>query len=257
MHYLLKITETPRLQEDIDNTRAKISQLLIQSSDDIKSLNFSSISTKDLQLLFELYDLLFFDNWFKYNYKGQILFSLSKRMSRSAGLTICPRNISKIKQENVIIEIRIGINLIFNYHATERMKTVSGITSGSSLEALQLVFEHEICHLAEFLLFNKSSCKNKRFKNIAHNLFGHTDSYHKLPTNTEIAAEQLGFKLGAEVLFYYKGKEIRGILYNIRKRAIIFVIDKNGIYSDKKGIRYTKYYVPLKSLKQSAEKIIL
>lgn len=253
MHYLLKITEKPRLQEDINNTRTKISQLLIQSSDNIKSVNFSSISNNDLRLLFDLYDLLFFDNWFKDNYKGQILFSLSKRMSRSAGLTICPRNISKIKQENVIIEIRIGINLIFNYHSTERMKMVSGITSSSSLEALQLVFEHEICHLVEFLLYKKSSCKNKRFKNIAHNLFGHTDSYHKLPTNTEIAVEQLGFKLGDEVSFNYKGKEKRGILYNIRKRAIIFVMDKNGVYSDKNGMRYTKYYVPLKSLKESEE----
>jgi hypothetical protein len=76
-------------------------------------------------------------------------------------------------------------------------------------------------------------------------LFGHTESYHKLPTHRQIASQKLGLDIGDTVSFIFEGKRLKGILYNINKSAIIMVPDKNGTMMDSKGNRYSKYYVPL------------
>ena len=115
-----------------------------------------------------------------------------------------------------------------------------------------LVFEHELCHVLEFLLFNKSSCKGKRFKTMANNAFGHTDSYHRLSTNRQIAAREFGFKMGDTVTFEFKERRLTGFLNNINKRATVLVPDKKGSLIDRKGIRYSKYYVPLAKLQAAS-----
>jgi hypothetical protein len=166
-------------------------------------------------------------------------------MTKSAGLTLCPKNIDKAKPEELVIEIRIGVDYFFQYGLVEGCKTVCGVKTSDSLEALQLVFEHELCHVMEFIHFKESNCGGERFKAIASNLFGHTESYHKLPTHRQIANQKLGLNIGDTVSFTFEGKRLKGILYNINKRATVMVRNNNGPLVDDKGNRYSKYYVPL------------
>lgn len=243
---MFDILNTKMHSAHIDNKREKVSKLFMQKSANIKSGTISTIFITDLKLLFQLYDEIFFENWFKDEYKGKLKFSLSKRMTKSAGLTLCPKNIDIIKPEELVIEIRIGADFFFHYDSVEGGKTVGGVKTTNSLEALQLVFEHELCHVIEFLHFKESNCSRERFKALANNLFGHTESCHKLPTYRQIASQKLGLNIGDNVSFTFEGKKLEGILYNINKRATVMVRDKNGTLMDKDGIRYSKYYVPLK-----------
>lgn len=232
----------------IDKKREDVSKLLMLKSANINNGTVSNISAADLKLLFELYDEVFFENWFREEYKGKLKFSLSRRMTKSAGLTLCPKNIDKIKPEELIIEIRIGVEFFFHYDSVEESKFVGGVKTNNSLEALQLVLEHELCHVIEFIHFKKSNCKGGRFKVLANNLFGHTESYHRLPTYRQIANQKLGLNIGDAISFTFEGKRLEGILYNINKRATVMVRDKKGALADKQGIRYSKYYVPLSLL---------
>jgi hypothetical protein len=236
---------------EIDSKRDEISRLLTSTSHKITGPAIHTISTADLRLLFELYDGIFLNHWFERNYKGKIIFSLSRRMTRSAGKTLCPKNPGNIKSEDLVIEIRIGVDFFFQYDLLDGSKAVCGIKTSSSLEALQLVFEHELCHAIEFILFGESSCSRPRFKALANSLFGHTESYHRLPTNREIASKRMGLRLGDTVSFAFEGRQLTGILYNINKRATVMVRDPKGPLADKHGNRYTKYYVPLSFLNPS------
>ncbi|MEA4848190.1 MAG: hypothetical protein VB106_13250 [Clostridiaceae bacterium] len=236
-------------KEDIDKKRNEIKNLLILQSDDIKNGTIRAMTTSDLKLLFQLYDRIFFENWFTDCYKGKLKFSLSRQMTKSAGMTRCPKNIDGIKPEELTIEIKIGVDFFFHYDLIEGSKAVGGINTRDSLEALQLVFEHELCHVIEFIHFKRSNCSRERFKVLAGNLFGHTESCHKLPTHRQIANQKLGLNIGDTVSFTFEGKILSGILYNINKRAIVMVRNRNGPLADSKGNRYSKYYVPLDLLK--------
>ena len=236
-------------QQEIYIKREEIARRLQQSSQNIKESKINKISSKDLQILFELYDQLFLCNWFKEHYKGKMKFSLSKRMTKSAGLTLCPKNIGRIQEEDLVIEIRMGVDLFFKYDTIEGLKEACGVKTDSSLTALQVVFEHELCHAIEFICFHRSSCKGKPFKALASSIFGHSQSYHCLPTQRQIAKEMLGISIGDTVSFEIEGKTLIGIINNINKRATVMVKDNRGNYKDKKGNRYSKYYVPLSLLK--------
>ncbi|WP_303864388.1 hypothetical protein [Alkalibaculum bacchi] len=234
--------------ETIVQKRTQIFEEFLKLSGSVEDCNFKMISTDDLKLLFELYDRVFFRNDFSNQYEGGFRFSLSKRMSKSAGLTLCPKNISALKPKDVIIEFRFGVNFFFYYELSDKEKFVSGIETHNALEALQLVLEHEICHAIEFILYHQSSCKKKRFKIIAKNLFNHSSSYHALPTNQEIAKEKLGLSIGNKVSFQYENEFFEGFINGIHKRATVMVKNKEGCYIDREGNKYTKYYVPLNQL---------
>ncbi|MDD2556214.1 MAG: hypothetical protein PHV50_01115 [Syntrophaceticus sp.] len=236
--------------EDIVKRRKKIAKHIMKDSQDIKSGTISSISTLDLELLFDLYDSFFLGDWFNRNYKGKLNFSLSRRMTRSAGSTLCSKNIAESAPQELVLEIRIGVDFLFNYGLIERVKTVCGVDTNNSLQALQLVFEHELCHVIEYICFQKSNCKGNRFKTIASNLFGHTASHHNLPTYKQIAKQKFVLNIGDSVSFTFKEERMNGILNNINKRATVLVPDKTGPYKDKLGNRYTKYYVPLELLER-------
>lgn len=242
---MIEILKIKKTAAEIAIKRAQVTEQLMQKSSGIKSPQLTSISTADLWLLFEMYDEAFFQNWFKDHYKGKMKFSLSRKMTSSAGKTLCPKNIGKIKPEDLVLEIRMGVDFFLYYGQLAKSNAVCGLKTSNSLEALLLVFEHELCHVLEFLLFGKSSCKGARFKTMAGNVFGHTDSYHKLPTNKQIMNKVFGFKIGDTVSFKHKDKRLTGLLYNIKKRAVVLVPDKNGILADYRGTRYSKYYVPM------------
>lgn len=229
--------------------RSEVYELLLGQSANIKTGTIETLSTTDLNLLLESYDEVFFQHLLRDYFKGKFKFSLSRRMTKSAGMTLCPKNISTIKPEEAVIEIRIGVDFFFQYGLVEGSKAVCGIRTDNSLEALLLVFEHELCHAMEFIIFHKSSCGKKRFKTIANNVFGHTDSYHKLPTHRQIASKKLGLHVGDTINFTLEGRRISGIIYGINKRATVIVKDPKGNLADKHGIRYSKYYIPLGLLK--------
>ncbi len=231
--------------KEIEDRRSKISAIFMRDSDNVKTEKIATLTADDLSLLFRLYEDIFLEHWFDQNYRGKIKFSVSRQLTRSAGLTRCPKKISSLRPEDVVIEIKIGIDFFLNFGMLEGRNLVGGIEASSSLEALLLVLEHELCHVIEFVVFGRSSCKGKRFKTIAANLFGHKDSFHKLPTHRQIALDAMGLRLGDSISFTYEGKRLTGVLYGIKKRATVMVRDNKGLLADSQGKRYTKYYVPL------------
>ena len=234
--------------DTIRKKRKAVGTELIKKSANIKSGTITSISVLDLRILYENYDRIFFRDWFKNNFKGQILYELSRRMTKNAGTTKSPRDIRCLKPEQIRITICIGIDFFFRFDYLDGRKTVGGIEADHSLEALQIVFEHELLHVIELVLFHRSSCRGQRFRSAAKNIFGHTQSHHQIPTNHEIAREKFGINIGDEVRFIFDGKNLDGIVSNIKKRATVMVADPNGIFSDKNGTRYKKYYVPIRIL---------
>ncbi len=242
-------TQVANTNESIKNKRNQIRNQLFNQSKYIQTGEIKRISDLDLKILFNLYDDVFFDGYFQKAFKSKLKFSLSTKMTRAAGKTIVPKLMTKIRREDVVFEIRIGINFFFKYLELNRDKRVCGIITKDALEALQIVFEHEICHVIEFYIFGDSNCKKQRFKALANNIFGHSGTYHELPTNREIAHEKYGFKVGDLVMFSFEGNILEGFIYGINKRATVMVPDKKGRYRDSKGKIYTKYYVPLPGLK--------
>ncbi|NLW92753.1 MAG: hypothetical protein GXY34_14290 [Syntrophomonadaceae bacterium] len=235
---------------EVSEKRRQIREAVIQRSANVKSFDIKKISGEDLELLYELYDSLFFQDWFRNNYRGTLEFSFSRRMTKSAGITSFPRNIDPSRPSNVVVKVKISTDFILRYGSAEGERSVAGIGTESSLEALQLIFEHEMVHVIEFIHFQRSSCKGKRFKTIASNLFSHTESYHRLPTNQEIARQQLGIIPGDRISFRFEGKQLEGIVHRINKRATVMVPDQHGAFADKKGNRYAKYYVPLSIIRK-------
>lgn len=246
---LLNINEIKYSQSVIDEKRKEVRLRLIDTSENIKSGVITKMSPYDIKLLFDLYDEVFFNGLIKEGFKGKIKFSLSTRMTRSAGKTMFLKNLKRMKMEAADFEIRMGTNFFLKYYATDGDKSVNGIRTNDSLEALQLVFEHELCHFLEAIEFKKTSCSGIRFKIIAHNIFGHRDVYHALPTSREIAGAKYGIKIGDKVSFTFKGRSYEGFISSINKRAAVMVRDSKGSYVDRKGNRYMKYYVPIEGLR--------
>ncbi len=232
---------------EIKRKREQVRSFLLQRSTVIKGVDLAQLSSNDLELMFELYDQVFIEGWIQRNYSGRMQFSISRKMTNSAGKTVCLRNDSS-KPDSTVIEVRISQQILSNYGMVEGADMVGGIKTGSRLEALQLIFEHELIHVIEFICFGESSCKQSRFKTMADNLFGHKENYHQLPTNKQIAQQRLGLSPGSAVAFPYQDRKLEGILCSIRKRASVMVSDKNGRYCDKEGQRYSKYLVPLQLL---------
>ncbi len=235
---------------EIIKRRAEIRQSLINRSPYIKSGEISRLADSDLEMLFEFYDNIFLKGYFRNNFSGKLRFALSTRMTRNAGKTNYLRNLAGLRPEQEEYEIRIGTGFFFNYDRLRRNKPVNGINTKDALEALQLVFEHELIHLIELHCCRESSCRKERFKIMARQLFGHTDSYHHLPTEKEIAGLKYGFSVGTPVCFSHGGKEYRGIIYRINKRATVMVPDDKGSFQDQQGQRYSKWYVSVTALKK-------
>jgi hypothetical protein len=236
----------------IAQKRAEIARRLIAGSPNIKDQTINCISPSDLKMLFDLYNEIFFESRFSQNFPGKIRFSLSRRLTRCAGKTLCPKNIGQIRPEDVVIEIRMGVDFFFDYEEVAGVKQVNGLPSRNALEALELVFEHELCHVIEFINFHSSNCRRERFKNISRSLFGHLESHHQLPTRQRIACEKMGLKIGASVSFVYGNRRLQGVLTKINKRATVMVRDHNGNYVDREGNRYRKFLASVELLETIA-----
>lgn len=232
----------------INSKREYIKKNLFTQSRFVKSEDFTSISDRDLYILYNLYDDIFLDSWLKNNFKGKIKLTLSRQLTRAAGNTKTKKNIAMIKPEDIEFEIKISLNHLINFDKTDRDKYVGGIKVNNKLDSLMLVFEHELCHVIEFLIYKKSNCSKQPFKSLISDLFGQSESHHKLVTTREANFSQYGLVPGDWVSFEYAGDELTGFINKINKRATVMSPSQHGKYVDKSGQHYTKYYIPLSCL---------
>lgn len=235
-------------KEEIIEKRNAIRNKFISKSKNVKTGDLKCISNEDLKILFYLYDEEFFKDYFSRNFKGTLKFSLSTRMTSAAGKTIYSKKIKVLQESEESYEIRMGIKFFFQYSKVGRDKMVSGINTKDSLEAFQIVFEHELCHLVELHLYKESSCKKVRFKTMVNNIFAHTQVHHQLPSEREIISEKYGLGIGQKVSFISEGKRYNGFIYKINKRATVMTSNSKGTYKDKEGNTYSKWYVPFEQL---------
>ena len=244
--------ERERLPHDAvaANTQGIYEETLRQSNY-LDAGNFESIHPADVERLFDLYDERFFDGGCRRALGNTPLrFRLSKRMTQAAGkATRLQHRDPRTKEIRTEYEIAISTTLLFQtFHDVDRPIVMSGITCRDRLEALQRIFEHELVHLIEFMLWKNSSCSGRRFQSVANRFFSHTEHTHQLITPRERAFTKFGVKAGSRVSFRMDGQHYVGFVNRITKRATVLVEDSRGMrYSD--GKRYTKFYVPVGLLK--------
>lgn len=215
--------------------RAEILATLLASDDAFCAIPVKGISSDSLALLLALYDTSFFSGCLK---RLNIRVTLSSRMTSSAGKFVFSRStLGRIKQA----EIRMSSDFLLRLH--QGPFELNGLTVSTPQEAFLLVFEHELCHAAETLLFGATG-HSDRFLSLANGLFGHTETRHKLPTRRQEAARS-GLNIGGVVSFVYQGKKLSGIVTYIGKTATVMVPSPRGQYLDRSAKRYEKYRVPL------------
>jgi len=213
--------------------------------------NFKSISPADLERLFDLYDDRFFAGGCR-KALGEVplSFRLSRRMTQAAGkATRFQHRDRRTKEVRTEYEIAVSTTLLFQtFHDIDRPIVMSGIECCDRLEALQRVFEHELVHLIEFMLWKNSSCSGTRFQSVANRFFSHTEHTHQLITPRERALAKFGVKAGSRVSFRLDGQHYVGVVNRITKRATVLVEDSRGVrYTN--GKRYAKFYVPVGQLR--------
>ncbi len=222
----------------------RIRAAVLSESVNINSPAFTSISPADLHLIYTLYDRYFFSDRIAVALGNTPLnFELSGRLTRSAGKTAYYRHPEKR------FLIGVSTTLLFGCftEADHRSIVCSGIVCRDRLDALLRVMEHELVHLIEFVLWDKSSCARSRFHSISLRAFAHTENVHSMITPVEKARQQLGIAPGVQVSFTMEGRVLNGVVNRVTKRATVLVEGSEGrLYSD--GKKYMKYYVPLAML---------
>lgn len=237
---------------DIADRRCEIATRVMRESSSLRDINFSTINTRDLFELFCHYDELFFEGQLapKFEPKDcQLSFRLSSRMTSTGGMTTYRRQKKSTRRYRRAtiqrqFEIAVSTTLLFNTEFPQPSVKVGGVSTHHRLDALQRIFEHELVHLIEMLLWEDSSCAKRRFKSIVHRCFGHLASNHQLVTPSDTAQARLGVSVGDWVRFQYRGSERVGFVNRINRRATILVPDIHGERFDDQQ-RYRRYYVPL------------
>lgn len=230
-------------QKNIGNLRRKIKKSLNIGYEGNGPYGIELITVEVIEKLIELYDYHVLENFLKNHLREKIKVSLSKRMTSSGGKTIFYKN-----HKGKSFEIRISLNILEEYIKVNYSKKICGIKGNDVMDGLMLILEHELCHVIEFTLYKKSSCKGREFKALAWRLFRHSSSYHEI-TQGKVEKDNINILKGQQVYFEYKGKEFFGIIANINKRATVMVKDPRGQYKDKNGNTFNKWYVPLNMLK--------
>ena len=256
----------------INSRRAQVRSAIFDVSTNIGHGNFDRISSADLKSLLDSYDQLFFSNLCQQlidENQDTLSFRVSTRMTSTGGKTTI-ESIEKSRSAKDFprrkFEIAISAVLLFGSfakdhsrrtrsrrHSFQQHVRVAGVHCRDRLDALQRIFEHELLHLIEFLVWNNSSCSAKRFRSIAWRIFGHEQSNHQLITPSETAELHQGIGIGDFVCFRHDGHQLFGYVNQINRRATVLVPDRNGAkYTD--GKKYAKYYVPISQLSRSKKK---
>jgi hypothetical protein len=237
-------------------TRA-IYETLLRQSPRITVGNFTCAAPADLALLFDLYDASFFEGGARQLVRASgapLVFTLSQRLTRSAGLTkrFAPRTRRGSPPAPASrYEITLSTALLFQtFKDVERTIRVNGVVCHDRLEAAQRIFEHEVLHLVEMIIWGKSSCDADNFKKLAFNWFAHSETKHDLVTQHERARAKFDVRVGDRVAFTFEGVRHVGVVNRITRRATVLVESAAGTpYSD--GKRYVKFYIPLALLEKA------
>jgi len=239
-------------RQEIDCRRDEIRNAVLDNSRYVTDPNFERAHESDLDRLYELYDERFFDGGLQSTLMARrlpISFRLSSRMTRLGGKTVLTtyRKPGRIDRQSEF-EIVISSTLLFqSFSDVDRDVIVNGVKTSDRLDAMQLIFEHELVHLAELLIWDDSDCNAMRFGGIVQRLFGHTHTKHQLVTQSERAQAKFGMAPGSAVRFRFDGIPYSGVINRITRRATVLVEDADGeLYSD--GKSYQKFYIPLSEL---------
>jgi hypothetical protein len=244
--------------EEVARKTTAIYQTLLNSSEHIRTGNFTTIGLHDLLVLHKLYDRSFFDGllsrMLREDLADPIGLRLSGRLTRSAGTTTRRRHKMPTLSGFVVrtdYTITISTTLLFGtFREPVRPVTVSGLLVRDRLEALQRIFEHELLHLAENLGWGASSCAGETFQRLSRQIFAHQAVHHDLVTPREQAAVKHGIVVGDLVSFEHEGDRHVGRVNRIVKRATVLVEHPRGHeYSD--GKTYLTFYVPLPLLRKA------
>ena len=225
----------------------QIRAALLGASGHIDKPNFDRISSVDLELLFAEYDRRFFAGKIVESLgPRRLTFGLSKLMTSSGGKTAW--KIDRTTGQRWY-EISVSTAILFSCFRGDDHRPIatSGIPCRDRLDALLRIFEHELVHLIEMQLWDKSSCSRARFHALTLRFFGHTENTHRLITPRERSIEKFGIKPGMTVRFRFDGIEHVGVVNRVNKRATILVENRTGArYSN--GKRYLKFYIPMPML---------
>ncbi len=257
---------TERIQEFIDSEgwdkrvirekQADVGEILLAGSRHMGGVNFERLSTVDLERMFELYDEMFFGGMLGEMVREQskvgVKFRMSNRLTRSAGKTRRMVKGEGRRKEDVRYEIVIGAGMLLdNFGEGRREAKACGLVCENRLEGLQRVFEHELGHLFEMLVWERSSCKQARFKGLVGKWFGHLEATHELMTRREAVLRAYEVEIGDWVWFEFEGRRVEGRVNRITRRATVLAPSRDGrLYSD--GRRYEKYYVGVGDLMRVA-----
>lgn len=230
----------PLPEKTVLSRRAQILARLLMADEGFSSIPVRSVSQDTLDLMLSLYDTLFLDDAVK---RLNIQVTLSSRLTSAAGKFLYVRGaFGRIRQS----EIRMSSDFLLRLDRGPF--ELNGLSVSTPQEAFLLVFEHELCHALEAMLYGKTS-HSARFMALAHGLFGHSATRHKLPTRRQEAAEE-GLLVGSHASFSYHDSELTGIITYIGKTATVMVPSFSGVYRDRHGRRYDKYRVQLHHLKK-------
>jgi hypothetical protein len=240
--------------EEVALRARAIYEAVLRQSPRITTGNFTSAADSDLALLFDLYDEQFFAGDLRLLVRASgapLTFTLSARLTRSAGLTkrFAPRRRKGLQAAPATrYEIALSSTLLFQtFRDVDRTVRVNGLVCNDRLEAAQRVFEHELAHLAEMLVWGESNCSAERYKGLVWSFFAHTQTRHDLVTQQERARAKFDVRVGDRVVFTFEGARHHGVVNRITRRATVLVQDDRGVpYSD--GKRYVKFYIPLTML---------
>lgn len=251
-HFRLQTLVSQRhwTRRELRDLRDEVFREVIRRSDQISNGNFKVISNEDLGILFHAIDDYFFDGCVasvcEQESSKPLSFRLSTRMTTSGGMTTMQQTRGRRPKRE--FEIAIATTPLFETYKLDANACVGGIVCQNRLEALQRIMEHEMVHLIELLLWNRSNCSANPFREIIRRIFGHVESHHQLLTPQDVALKRLGIRTGDKVQFEFQGSTLQGFVNRISKRATVLVSCPSGVrYND--GVRYQKYYVPLNHLR--------
>ena len=250
MQLLDHIHKNKRRLTEIRTDISSIYSGLLADSRWIREGNFKSIHSRDLEFLFAKYDELFFEGLLAETVQRAgtpLTFRVSKRMTKVGGTTTKYRT-PRGPGPRTSYEIAISSTLLFStFYDVSRPIMVTGIECHDRVECLQRIFEHELVHLTEMLVWDDSSCSRQRFQSLAFQFFTHTEATHQLITPGERASAKFGIRTGDKVRFRVDNARYEGFVNRITKRATVLVEDDcSPLYSD--GKRYAKFYVPISQL---------
>ena len=233
---------------EISSNATIIYEAVLRESSNIRSGNFERITSMDLDLLFKQYDEHVFAGSIQELLQkanvAQIHFRPSGLMTRNGGYTK-RITVNTANGKRIRFEIAIAADMLYqSFNEDHCPITVNGLVCTDRLQAMQRIFEHELIHLVELILWDSSSCKKLRFRTLAGRIFGHKEFTHRLITRVERAKTTHGVRLGDRVLFTWEGFRYTGTVNRITKRATVLVEDENG-EPYRNGKRYLKFYVPV------------